>query len=77
MMVHFIKSSFLEARRRPCIFMLAFTSIMIVVMTSCISQSVIASMPIIFQSQAESINGQVDAVVVPNNARDLFNFTKV
>ncbi len=57
--------------------MLAFMSIFVVVMTSCISQSIISSMPIIFKSQAESINGQVDAVVTPNNISDLFNFTRV
>jgi hypothetical protein len=48
-----------------------------VVMTSCISQSIIASMPIIFKSQAESINGQIDAYVTPTNTSSLFNFTKV
>lgn len=71
----FVHSALVEAKRRMCLYLLAFLSIFLVVMTSCVSQSIITAMPIIFKSMAESAEGQIDALVLPAQNNDLFNFT--
>jgi hypothetical protein len=50
MIPQFIKQSFIEAKRRVFLYILAFMAIFLVVTTSCVSQSLISSMPIIFKS---------------------------
>lgn len=61
----YIRSSCKEVRRRKLYFCLAVSSILIVVMTTAIAQTIIDYTPLIFLRSAESDAGSQDCLIVP------------
>jgi hypothetical protein len=54
---YYLFQSLIEIRRRPCYFCLAFFSVLIVVLSAAVSQSIIDRAPLIFLKLAEGTGG--------------------
>ena len=70
-LVFFLKHSFRDTKRRKCHFLLALSSVLIVVLFSLVINTIVARGPIIFLKMAEANNGEIDGVVSPSQSTAL------
>ena len=70
-LVFFLKHSFRDTKRRKCHFLLALSSVLIVVLFSLVINTIVARGPIIFLKMAEANNGEIDGVVSPSKSTAL------
>ena len=64
----FLKHSYRDIKRRKCHFCLALCSVLIVVLSSLVVNTITSKGPIIFLKLAQKDSGEIDAVYSPNNA---------
>ena len=65
----FIKHSYRDVSRRKCHFCLALTSVLIVVMSTLVVNTVIAKGPIVFMKLAQADSGEIDCMYTPQEMR--------
>ena len=63
----FVKHSYRDVSRRKCHFCLALCSVMIVVLSTLVVNTVISKGPIIFMKLAQAESGEIDCMYTPKN----------
>ena len=67
----FLKHSFQDILKHKCHFCLAFWSVLIVVLSTLVVNTITSKGPIIFMRLAEEDSGEIDVVYVPGKDKDL------
>ncbi len=65
----FVKHSYRDVSRRKCHFCLALCSVMIVVLSTLVVNTVISKGPIIFMKLAQAESGEIDCMYTPTNQK--------
>ena len=71
---HFLRAAWVDARRHKCHYMVAVLTILLIVLSFIMVQSLIQRGPVIFLNLAQLSQGEVDAYISPTKSQ-FINFT--